>query len=78
MNKKNFLEMLKNSAYPLLVNKQPDVTFELDGCPASWGLNVRSFLNERFSDSWNERIGPTPWPQRSADITPLYFFYWFL
>ena len=37
---------------------------------------VREFLNETFRNRWIGRNGPTPWPPRSPDITPLDFFLW--
>ena len=46
------------------------------GAPPHWGLCVRDFLNEVFPNRWIGRDGPTPWPARSPDITPLDFFLW--
>jgi len=31
-------------------------------------------LDAKFPNRWIERDGPTPWPPRSPDITPLDFF----
>ena len=67
----NFLHMLENYAYPLLITRQPGVMFQLDGAPAHWGLNVRAFLNAAFPQRWIGRDGPTPWYPRSVDINPL-------
>ena len=50
--------------------------FQQDGAPPRWGLIVRDFLNETFPNRWIGRNGPTPWPPRSPDITPLDFFLW--
>jgi hypothetical protein len=44
---------------------QPWIIFQQDGAPPHWGPEVRRFLD-----------GPTPWPPRSPDITPLDFFLW--
>jgi len=33
-------------------------------------------LDAIFPNRWIGRDGPTPWPPRSPDITPLYFFLW--
>jgi len=33
-------------------------------------------LDATFSNRWIGRDGLTPWPPRSPDITPLYFFLW--
>ena len=35
-----------------------------------------SFLNVTFPNRWIGRGGPTPWPPRSPDITPLDLFLW--
>ena len=34
------------------------------------------FLDATFPNRWIGRDGPTPWPPRSPDITPLDFFLW--
>jgi len=31
---------------------------------------------QHFKNRWIGRDGPTPWPPRSPDITPLDFFLW--
>jgi len=33
-------------------------------------------LDATFPNRWNGRDGPTPWPPRSPDITPLDLFLW--
>jgi len=33
-------------------------------------------LDATFPNRWIGRDGPTPWPPRSPDITPLDFFSW--
>ena len=34
------------------------------------------FLDAKFPNRWIGRDGPTPWPPRSLDITPLDLFLW--
>ena len=34
------------------------------------------FVDATFRNRWIVRDGPTPWPPRSPDITPLYFVLW--
>jgi hypothetical protein len=34
------------------------------------------FLDATFPNRWIGRDGPTPWPPRSPDITPLDLFLW--
>ena len=52
------------------------IIFQQDGAPPHWGLDIRRFLDAAFTDSWIGRDGPTPWPPRPPDITPLDFFLW--
>ena len=59
-----FLPLLK------LVSK----IFQQDGAPPHCGSHVRRILDATFPNRWIERDGPTPWPPRSPDITPLDFF----
>ena len=55
---------------------QPSIVFQQDGAPPHWGINVRRFLDTMFPERWIGRDGPTLWPARSPDITPLDFFLW--
>ena len=47
-----------------------------DGAPPHWGLIVRVFMDETFPNLWIGTDGPTTWPPRSPDITPLDYFLW--
>ena len=76
INQNNFLEMLHQFAYPLIRDRQHDMIWQMDGCPAHWGLRVRASVNTQFPARWIGRDAPTPWPPRSPDITPLDFFFW--
>jgi len=40
------------------------------------GRDVITFLDETFPGRWVGRGGPTAWPPRSPDLTPLDFFAW--
>jgi len=40
------------------------------------GRDVTTFLDETFPGRWVGRGGPTAWPLRSPDLTPLDFFAW--
>jgi len=41
-----------------------------------WVSHVRQYLDATFPNRWIGRDGPTPWPPRSPDITPLDFYLW--
>jgi len=55
---------------------QPWIIFQQDGAPPHWGSYVLRFLDAALPNRWIGRDGPTPWPPRSPDITPLDFFLW--
>ena len=55
---------------------QPWIIFQQDGAPTHWRSHVRRYLDATFPNRWIVRHGPTPWPPRSPDITPLDFFLW--
>ena len=61
---------------PQLEEFQPWIIFQQDGAPPHWGSYVRRFLDATFPNRWIGRDGPTPWPPRSPDITPLDFLLW--
>ena len=69
-----YLDMLEHYAIPQLQEFQPYIVFQQDGAPPHWSICVRHFLNETFPNRWIGRDGPTSWPPRSPDITPLDFF----
>jgi hypothetical protein len=50
--------------------------FQHDGAPPHWWQDVRRALNATFPGRWVGRDGPTDWPPRSPDITPLDLFLW--
>ncbi|KAJ4428010.1 hypothetical protein ANN_24024 [Periplaneta americana] len=37
---------------------------------------LRAYLNAAYPDEWIGRAGPTPWPARSPDMSPLDFYLW--
>jgi hypothetical protein len=71
-----YLDMLEQFAVPQLLPQQPNVIFQQDGAPPHWSLDVRDFLDRTFPQRWVGHDGPTKWPPRSPDITPINFFLW--
>ena len=59
---------------PQLNDLQPNIIFQLDGAPPHLGLHVRDALDREYPNRWIGRDGPTSWPARSPDLTPLDFF----
>ena len=68
--------MLKLYVAPQLEEFQPWIIYQKDGAPPHWGSHARRFLDAIFPNRWIVRVGPTPWPPQSPDITPLDFFLW--
>jgi len=70
------LDMLELYVAPQLEEFQLWIIFQQDGVPPHWGSHVCRFLDATFPNKWTGRDGPTSWPPRSPDITPLDFFLW--
>ena len=66
--------MLENFVFPPLEYCQSAIIIQNDGVSPQWGLELRDALHRQFSDRWIAREGPTPWLERSSDLTPLNFF----
>lgn len=81
-----YLEFLRNELMPVLAQIFPhendpdqvhdDIWLQHDGAPAHFARPVREFLDNCFPGRWIGRRGPTEWPPRSPDLTPLDFFLW--
>ena len=75
-----YLNFLANILPGLLeavpLNIRSRLTFQQDGVPSHFRLSVRAYLEETFGERWIGRGGPTSWPPRSPDLTPLDFYAW--
>lgn len=75
-----YLEMLETVLPPYLddltLDKRRVFCFQQDGAPPHFAVIVRKWLNDHFRCNWIGRGGPTAWPARSPDLTPLDFFLW--
>jgi hypothetical protein len=69
----SYLDMLENFAVPQI---PPGFIFQQDSAPPHFHKDVTTFLDETFPGRWVGRGGPTAWPPRSPDLTPLDFFAW--
>jgi hypothetical protein len=47
-----------------------------DGAPAHFSRVVRGVLNNVYHVQWVGRGGPTTWPPRSPDLSPLVLYLW--
>ena len=75
--RENYLNMLQLYVAPQLEEFQPWIIFQQDGAPPHCGSDVCWLLDVAFPNRWIGRDGPTRWPPRSPDITPLLTsFYW--
>lgn len=82
LTSESFLTLLRDEL-PILLEEVSLATrrrgcmyLQMDGCPAHYGRNVRSFLNENYANRWIGRERPVGWPARSPDLTPLDYFLW--
>lgn len=80
LNSMTYLVFLRDILPELLENvaleDRLNMWFQHDGAPAHFGQNVRDYLDATFEQQWVGRGGPTPWPPRSPDLTPLDFYLW--
>ena len=80
LNSESFLNLLENDL-PVLLEDIPlearrEIWFQLDGCPVHSSRRVRQWLNTKYPEQWIGRYGPSEWPARSPDLTPLDFYVW--
>ena len=75
-----YLTMLRDDIVPSIRNifgqDFDSVWFQQDGAPPHFGLQVRNFLNDTFTERWIGRREAIEWPPRSPDLTALDFFFW--
>lgn len=73
-----YLDMLEQFLIPQIDadDQEGHIQFQQDGAPPHYLTDVRDCLNMRFPGRWIGRGGPTTWPPRSPDLTPLDFFLW--
>lgn len=69
-----YYEMLTALLWPFARYKR--LTYQHDGAPAHYALDIRTWLDEKFPRRWIGRRGPIEWPARSPDLTPCDFFLW--
>lgn len=78
LNAENFLLLLNKTVSEYMNELSLDVYrqtwYQLDGAPAHSVISARARLTEMFGEQWIGRYGPTRWPPRSPDLTPLDFF----
>lgn len=72
-NGASYLHLLNRFFLSMLPNLSQDTIFQQDGAPPHYSREVRDLLDEKLPDSWIGRGGPTNWPPRSPDLTPLDF-----
>lgn len=83
LNRFKYLDLLENHAIPAIEQAADDqcididdVIFQQDGHPAHFANILKNYLHLTFPNRWIGRGGPTLWPPRSPDLTPLDFFLW--
>lgn len=80
LNGPKFLELLDETVAVYVAGlpeeEQRRLWYQLDGAPAHSVVAARERLNDMFGEQWIGRYGPSRWPARSPDLTPLDFFLW--
>lgn len=81
LNAESCRELFDTQVWPQLepliaANADLNPIFMLDGAPAHTSRLVTDWLYEHFGQFWMGNNGPTQWPPRSPDLTPLDFFLW--
>lgn len=77
-----YLQLLQDAVVPRIVEiieesgEDLDPIFQQDGAPPHYAVQVRTFLDQEFPDSWIGRRGPIEWAPRSPDLSSLDFFLW--
>ena len=71
----SYVSTLDNDFWPLVQNND-SLYFQQDGASPHYSLVACEWLNEKFPGRWIGRRGPTEWPSRSPDLSPLDFFLW--
>lgn len=80
LNSASYLQFLSEQL-PLLLEDIPlqlrtNMWFQHDGAPPHRARIIREYLNANFADRWVGNNGPTQWPPKSPDLTPLDFYLW--
>lgn len=70
------LENLQNQLDEWPLTELRKAYFQQDGAPPHNSRLTRSNLNGQFGTQWIGTHGPTKWPPRSPDLTPLDYFLW--
>ena len=72
-----YLTLLQRDVLPILKKREDfnDLRFQNDGATPHFAKCVRDFLDQTFPGRWLGRRGCVDWPLRSADLTPLDFFF---
>ena len=79
VNGESYLNLLQEFVGPQITEMfgdDGDIYFQQDGAPPHYHRDVRAYLDAVFPDTWIGRRGPTEYPARSPDLTPMDFFLW--
>lgn len=80
LNGETYENFLTEELPQLLQDLPAEITqnmwFQHDGCPAHYRRSVRQLLDTTYPNKWIGRGGPTPWPARSPDLTPMDYYVW--
>ena len=78
VNQQVYLEMLQNVVWPRVrvVASRRGYLMQQDGATCHTTVMVRNWLKSKFRDRVKSRFTTHPWPAKSADHSPLDFWFW--
>ena len=76
MRNEDYCELLDSYVRAEAENFPGDPLFQQDDAPPHTSHATRSHSADIFDQNWIGKYGPTNWPARSPDLTPLDFFLW--
>jgi len=75
MNAERYCDLLNDIVVPYFTHHR-EMYFQQDGASSHFAINVRKILDTQLTGRWIGRRGPTEWPARSPDLTPLDYWLW--
>ncbi len=74
--KQDYCELIDSYVRAEAENFPDNALFQQDGALPHTSHAARSLLADIFDQNWIGKYGPTNWPARSPDLTPIDFYLW--
>lgn len=80
LTSETYVQILRQHIEPLVddlpLEERRIVFYQHDGAPPHNAAIARDFLATNFGNNWIANQGPSRWPPRSPDLTPMDFYLW--